>query len=166
MNKGFTLIELLVVILIIGVLSVVALPQYTEAVERSRAAEAMVNAKAIMDGVQRYKQLYPGKSVSGFANLADVQIRGISASIDGKEIWTKNFKYKLGKDTSNREKLTIIRYNVEGGQANPYTVTYTYTENGAVVTCNAGAENVSQQSYETQAVSRICNSFKNLSVEE
>ena len=53
-SKGFTLIELLVVVLIIGILSSIALPQYQRAVEKARATEAMMMASSFIKGADMY----------------------------------------------------------------------------------------------------------------
>ena len=54
MKKGFTLIELLVVVLIIGILSSIALPQYRVAVEKARIAEAMSMIGSLRSAIDVY----------------------------------------------------------------------------------------------------------------
>ena len=53
MKKGFTLIELLVVVLIIGILTSVALPQYKKAVKKARVTEVLL----AMAEVEKRQQL-------------------------------------------------------------------------------------------------------------
>ena len=53
-KKAFTLIELLVVVLIIGILSAIALPQYQKAVVKSRIAEAQTMLSSLMQAQEAY----------------------------------------------------------------------------------------------------------------
>lgn len=54
MKQAFTLIELLVVVLIIGILSAIALPQYEKSVEKSRMSEALLNISALERAIDVY----------------------------------------------------------------------------------------------------------------
>ena len=53
-NAGFTLVELLVVVLIIGVLTAIAVPQYEKTVEKARTAEALTAIRTIIQAEKSY----------------------------------------------------------------------------------------------------------------
>lgn len=75
MQKGFTLIELLVVVLIIGILAAVAVPQYENAVLKSRAAELLANLKTIRQAADAY-YLANGKRPMNFTEI-DISFPGM-----------------------------------------------------------------------------------------
>ncbi len=51
---GFTLVEMIVVIAVIGVLAAVVAPNVFKAIEKSRAAKAMEDARGLRGGVEAY----------------------------------------------------------------------------------------------------------------
>ena len=88
MKRGFTLIELLVVVLIIGILSSVALPQYTKAVMKARISEALVNLKAIASA-DKVCRMQKGSELCTLEEL-DIEISGDCS----ESVCTgKNFSY-------------------------------------------------------------------------
>ena len=117
MSQGFTLIELLVVVVIVGILMSVALPQYTVAVEKSRAVEALSTGAAVVDAMNRAYTERPDMLPNTRSSL-DVLPSGVSWTDAGK-FTSKNFSYDL-KDGTYLE----IKRDVKGGS---YTLKM-YTE--------------------------------------
>ena len=106
MNKGFTLIELLVVVLIIGILSAVALPQYTKAVEKSRATEAMTLLGNLTTAEEVYKM-----STGSYTNdlsVLDLQLPGVGSTTTST-VSTKNFKLNITQATGTAFAATATR---------------------------------------------------------
>ena len=91
-ETGFTLIELLVVVLIIGILSAVALPQYEKAVEKSRLAEAKTTLKSIVQAAELYG-LATGEATL-YMDRFDITPPG-TRDENARTCSTKNFSYYI-----------------------------------------------------------------------
>ena len=100
---GFTLIELLVVVLIIGILAAIALPQYEKAVEKSRAAEALTNLRALVNAMQVAK-MANGSPVQTLDAL-DIELSG--EKIDERTVKLKNFTYDI-RNSTHREGFEVV----------------------------------------------------------
>ena len=71
-RRGFTLIELLVVVLIIGILTAIALPQYQKTVEKSRATQAITLLRSVAEAQEVY-YMANGEYATSFNDL-DISI--------------------------------------------------------------------------------------------
>ncbi|MBO4707611.1 MAG: prepilin-type N-terminal cleavage/methylation domain-containing protein [Elusimicrobiaceae bacterium] len=89
-KKGFTLVELLVVIMIVGVLTAVALPQYFKAVEKSKCSEAVTILRDI-SSAQHSFFLTHNEYSDNFDSL-DINFSDIDGeTINGDIMSTSNF---------------------------------------------------------------------------
>ena len=107
-TKGFTLIELLVVVLIIGILSSVALPQYQKTVLKSRAAEAWANLNAIYKASQSYCLENPTGRVYSYSEIKEA----LPITVEN----SNNFTYDLYFECSANDIQPFASYS-KGGKS-------------------------------------------------
>jgi len=127
MKKGFTLIELLVVVLIIGILSAVALPQYTQAVEKARAAEALSMLGSVRYAVERYR-LQTGNWPGNSFDVLDIEVPT-----------SQNFTYAMDTTTSTSNVKYISAHALKPATADRYYLVVGIKADGTTLrSCGSG----------------------------
>lgn len=152
-NKGFTLIELLVVVLIIGILASTALPQYTKAVEKSRATEAIT----LVSDIAKAESVYAlgTNSFTNDLNALDIQMPNINATTTSKAE-TKNFDIQVVAVSP----LQVVA--TRKGTVNKYSIVGSMPLNGSLqVWCKAGEGYAAAANLGSTEADKICKSIAN-----
>ncbi len=138
-RAGFTLIEVLVVVLMLGILSSIALPNYRRSLERARIAEVQTLLRAIYDSRERgamernydsYSAL-PSSSKFGF-NKLDITVKGTFSGTNNTQLTTANFRYDMSGASLT---ATAIKGDYSGGKVSYDGQQFTCT-NGTTTTAS------------------------------
>ena len=152
-SKGFTLIELLVVVIILGILSVIAMPSLFKQVEKSRQTEA----KVVLGNLNRAQQAYRFEHGT-FTTIANLQMTfsgnyytyansgtpdafgvvHIATAVNTFENDLKDYSSAVGQTTSGSSTVVICEQNTVDGA----TVPIPATVSAGIPACSAGTTTI------------------------
>ncbi|MDR1123569.1 MAG: prepilin-type N-terminal cleavage/methylation domain-containing protein [Elusimicrobiota bacterium] len=106
-NRGFTLTEVMVTVLLLGIISTIAIPQYLKTVEKQKAVEALHLLSAIGRSEERYyviNEVY----TEDYSDLdADLVDRSTKTAASGTTFNNSAFRFVLEGDATPQ--VTAIR---------------------------------------------------------
>ncbi len=128
MQKAFTLIEILVVVLIIGILSAVALPQYQKTVEKARFTEAVMAVEEIARAQDLYK-LANGNYTRDINDL-DISFGGEDAQYNGYPAKQGTyFKFVATNSFDTTHKALVTRQMTKNSSHGVYSLSIRLSDN-------------------------------------
>ncbi|MDO5764577.1 MAG: prepilin-type N-terminal cleavage/methylation domain-containing protein [Elusimicrobiales bacterium] len=128
-RKGFTLIELLVVVLIIGILSAVALPQYQVTVEKSRLSRNIPLVRSMKNNAEVYRMANGSYPPNNSDALADIDIpAGCSLHLGAGQLVcdTGYFDLQVGYGNASEAVMGTSRGS-SSGNLNGYVMFFDYS---------------------------------------
>ncbi len=132
---GFSLIEVMIVVVIIGILSTIAYPSYTEYIHKGRRGDATAALLKIQQAQERWRS-----NNLRYGALSDLALYGVSASSEkgfygltvsvpegsaGTTAYTATATRKDGTAQSGDAKCKVLSVTFAGG-----VISYAATDNG------------------------------------
>jgi len=131
MKKGFTLVELVIVIIIVGILSIVAVPIYKGYTDRAKESEG----KALLGSINTAEKVYFAEHNNFFSIDADTNTSA-TLSVDARaNKYYRMFKVSTGTGTNENATFTaIVKASTETtGSSNLQNITLAASATGTPV---------------------------------
>ena len=140
-KSGFTLVELLVVVLIIGILSSVALPQYTKAVKKAKGVKITTAASALVKALNM-AYLEDGAYVRDYSAYSFGNVQGDDFDIEVPVInWDRGSELLVYSDGSSARTAssTSVDIVLQGAGNDNFHLRYHLSQGKLnYVTCEGG----------------------------
>ena len=95
LRSGFSLLELVVVLVVIGILSAIAIPQYTGYLQKGRDTDAQMSLRSISASQERFKLLYGTYCGPTSSPICNSSATIISNLLSGVNLNTKYFSFTI-----------------------------------------------------------------------